>query len=115
MIQVILRLEAATFLITALISYHYVQGGWIWFVVLFLTPDLSMLGYLVNRRLGATIYNAVHTYTLALGLVGLGTWLKLENLFAYGLILFAHITLDRILGFGLKYPTDFKSTHLQRI
>lgn len=115
MIQVILRLEAVTFLIAALISYHFAQGSWVWFVVFFLTPDLSILGYLVNRRLGATIYNTVHTYTLALALIGLGTWLELEHLLFYGFVLFAHIALDRILGFGLKYPTDFKNTHLQRI
>jgi hypothetical protein len=28
---------------------------------------------------------------------------------------FAHIGMDRLLGYGLKYPTDFKDTHLQRV
>jgi Domain of unknown function (DUF4260) len=28
------------------------------------------------------------------------------------LIWIAHIGLDRMLGFGLKYPTRFKDTHL---
>jgi hypothetical protein len=32
--------------------------------------------------------------------------------FAYVLIWTAHIAMDRALGYGLKYPTAFKSTHL---
>jgi hypothetical protein len=31
------------------------------------------------------------------------------------LIWFAHIGADRLLGFGLKYATDFKDTHLSRV
>ena len=29
-----------------------------------------------------------------------------------GIILFTHSNMDRILGYGLKYPDDFKHTHL---
>ena len=31
------------------------------------------------------------------------------------LIWLAHIGVDRLLGYGLKYPTGFKDTHLQRV
>ncbi len=31
------------------------------FVVLILAPDLSMLGYLAGSRVGAAVYNVVHT------------------------------------------------------
>jgi hypothetical protein len=31
------------------------------------------------------------------------------------LIWLAHIGVDRMLGYGLKYPTGFKDTHLQRV
>ena len=31
------------------------------------------------------------------------------------LIWFLHIGADRLLGYGLKYPTSFKDTHLQRV
>jgi hypothetical protein len=30
------------------------------------------------------------------------------------LIWLAHIGMDRTIGYGLKYPTAFKDTHLQR-
>jgi len=33
----------------------------------------------------------------------------------YALIWLAHIGFDRALGFGLKYPTHFKDTHLQHV
>src|SRR6267378_8432946 len=33
----------------------------------------------------------------------------------YTLIWLAHIGFDRALGFGLKYPTHFKDTHLQHV
>ena len=36
-------------------------------------------------------------------------------LISFVLIWFAHIEWDRALGYGLKYPTFFKDTHLQRV
>ena len=32
-----------------------------------------------------------------------------------GLIWLAHIGMDRAIGYGLKYPTNHKDTHLQRV
>jgi hypothetical protein len=32
-----------------------------------------------------------------------------------GVILASHIGLDRFLGFGLKYPSGFKDTHIQKL
>jgi hypothetical protein len=32
-----------------------------------------------------------------------------------GLIWLTHIGVDRAVGYGLKYPTGFKDTHLQRV
>lgn len=33
------------------------------FALTFLTPDLFMLGYLINKEIGAALYNLVHTVT----------------------------------------------------
>jgi len=111
----LLRLEGAVVFIIALVLYSRLDGGWLMFVLLFFVPDVSMIGYAVNTRIGATIYNLVHAYALPamLGLAGLFTANAL--LIALSLIWFAHIGLDRLLGFGLKYPTVFKDTHLQRV
>jgi hypothetical protein len=111
----LLRLEGAVVLIIALVLYSRLESGWLLFVVVLFVPDVSMIGYAVNTKLGATIYNLVHAYALpaVLGLVGLFTVNVL--LASLSLIWFAHIGLDRLLGFGLKYPTEFKDTHMQHV
>ena len=39
----------------------------------------------------------------------------LDGALAVGLVWLAHIGIDRALGYGLKYPTHFEDTHLQRV
>ena len=111
----LLRLEGAMIFIIALVLYGQSGSGWLLFVLLFFVPDVSMIGYVVNTKIGATIYNLIHAYALpcSLGLVGMFTGKALPV--SLSLIWFAHIGLDRVLGFGLKYPTEFKDTHLQRV
>ena len=84
-------------------------------VVLFLAPDLSFLGYLANERVGALAYNAVHTEALPLALGAVGVIAGAEVAVQVALIWLAHIGVDRMLGYGLKYPSAFKDTHLQRV
>jgi hypothetical protein len=85
------------------------------FLLLFLTPDLSLIGYAAGPRAGALAYNALHTEVgpLLLGAVGLLTDAGVAVQLA--LIWLAHIGIDRVLGYGLKYPSAFKDTHLQRL
>jgi hypothetical protein len=111
----LLRLEGAVVFIVALMLYSRSGSGWLMFAVLFFVPDVSMIGYIVNTRVGAVLYNIIHAYVLpaALGLIGL--WLADGVIVSLSLIWFAHIGVDRLLGFGLKYPTVFKDTHLQRV
>lgn len=74
-----------------------------------------MAGYLVNRRLGAAAYNLVHNYALPLLLLS-GLLLAGEAAYVWPILIWlAHIGMDRMLGFGLKYETAFKDTHLQRV
>jgi hypothetical protein len=88
------------------------MGGWLEFVLLFLVPDVSMIGYVASPRVGSEIYNAVHTYVGPLALGGYSVWSDHSQALLLSLIWAAHIGLDRMLGFGLKYPTRFKDTHL---
>lgn len=114
--RTLLRLEALVFLLIALYAYYSLDGSWIMFILLLFVPDLSMAGYLANPRVGAMTYNVVHNYILAALIVVLGTFvLSNELVTLIGIILFAHIALDRTLGLGLKYPTSFKDTHLDRV
>ncbi len=84
-------------------------------MILFLAPDLFMLGYLKDAKLGSAIYNLVHTVTGPLLLLLIARLLQVPLYIPYTLIWLAHIGLDRMLGYGLKYPTFFKDTHLQRV
>jgi hypothetical protein len=95
--------------------YYHHAGGWLMFVVLFLTPDLFMLGYFAGPRVGAVAYNLAHAYIspLVLGAAGVLADVPLAVLLA--LIWTAHIGFDRALGYGLKYATAFGETHLGRL
>ena len=110
-----LRVEGATIVAGSLLLYWTGGGSWWLFALLLLAPDLSMLGYLAGPRVGAVTYNAFHFYLLpaALGFVGLFVGAPLAV--SVALVWFAHIGMDRLLGYGLKYPTDFKDTHLQKV
>jgi hypothetical protein len=111
----LLRIEEAILLILTLFAYQHLHASWLLFAILFLAPDLFMLGYLANPRLGAATYNLAHTLTLPLTLL-LTSYLKHWPVaLAISLIWTAHIAIDRLLGYGLKYPTIFKDTHLQHI
>lgn len=89
--------------------------AWWWFPALILVPDLSMLGYVLNNKVGAWLYNFFHHKALGILILIIGFTYDWETVSLVGIILFSHSALDRILGYGLKYETDFKDTHLGRI
>ena len=79
-----------------------------------------------RARVGAAIYNIVHTWVAPAVLFVLGWWgsamlrsvgIEANTAFLLPLafILGAHIGIDRALGFGLKLPSGFRDTHLGRI
>jgi len=110
--RTLLRLEGAAVVIVSLLSYHWNHGSWLRFALLFLLPDLTMLGYAANIRVGAIMYNAVHTYVGPLVLASYSFVPNRPAIVSLSLIWIAHIGFDRMLGFGLKYPTRFNDTHL---
>ena len=111
-VRTLLRLEGLAVLAAAGFGYVQFGAGWGLFALLFLAPDLSMLGYLAGPRTGARLYNAAHSYLGALSLAAFGTLAAQPLALAIGLIWCAHIGLDRALGYGLKYGEDFGATHL---
>jgi hypothetical protein len=110
-----LRVEGIAVLTISVLFYRELGASRIVFAVLFLVPDLSMLGYLGGSRSGAAIYNVAHTYVFPLALLAIGVFAGHRTAAAYALIWIAHIGFDRLLGYGLKYPTAFGETHLGRI
>ena len=112
---VLLRTEGAVLLALSVLLYWLNGGSWILFGLLFLAPDLSMLGYLVGTRVGAIVYNVFHTYALPAALAGYGLVGGSTVAVSVALIWLAHIGMDRMLGYGLKYSSGFKDTHLGRL
>jgi Domain of unknown function (DUF4260) len=111
----LLHAEGFAILSVSFAAYHQLDGSWLLFFLLFLWPDLFMLGYLVNVRLGAALYNLVHTEVAPLFLGACAVFEDWHRLLLFAIIWMAHIGLDRMLGYGLKYPTFFNDTHFQRI
>lgn len=108
----LLRLEEACMFGLALYLNSLLPfAGWVFWALL-LAPDLSMLGYLINTRIGAWMYNLIHHKGLAIALYLAGYFLQTHELMLAGVVLFAHSSMDRVFGYGLKYTDDFKHTHL---
>jgi hypothetical protein len=110
-----LRLEGLAVVAVSAALYAHTGASWWLFAALWLVPDLSMLGYLANSRLGAVCYNAVHTYLAPLMLAAIAILLHKNTLLPYAFLWCNHIGVDRSLGYGLKYPAGFGFTHLSRL
>lgn len=112
--RALLRLEGLALLAAAVAAHAWLEGGCWRFALLFLLPDLSMLGYLAGPRIGALAYNAAHA-TIGPLLLLIAGLLLAPALLPYATIWLAHIGFDRALGYGLKYAEGFGVTHLGRI
>ncbi len=108
----LLRLEGLA--VVAGSTYFYAHSGASWwlFALFWISPDLSMLGYLAGPRTGARCYNAIHTYLGPAALAGFAFLTYRAALLPWALLWFNHIGLDRLLGYGLKSPEAFHITHL---
>ena len=107
-----LRLEGVALIAASVGVYVAAGADWLPFVILLVLPDLSIAAYLRGPVVGAIVYNTVHNWALAGALIALGLLLGQPLLFVAGAALTAHVGLDRLLGYGLKYPTRFQDTHL---
>lgn len=106
--------EVAMFLL-AIFAFSYLNYSWWVFPALLLLPDLSMLGYIFNTKVGAILYNVFHHKALAVLIFILGLHFLWPMVELTGIMLFAHSSMDRALGYGLKYFTGFNDTHLGKI
>jgi hypothetical protein len=114
-VRLLLRLEGLAIAAGAVLLYSEGDHSWWLFALLILTPDLSFLGYLAGPRLGAAAYNLLHNLVLPIALGTTALLADSDAAPAITLVWLAHIGVDRLVGYGLKYPTAFKDTHLQRV
>jgi len=110
----LLRSEEAMQLALSIVALYYQPIHFAWWVwpFLFLSPDISMVGYLINTRVGAVLYNIAHHKAVAGILIVIGFVFHFPVALFVGLVLWAHSSFDRIMGYGLKYSDSFGHTHL---
>jgi hypothetical protein len=108
----LLRLEGLAVAAGSAFFYARTGASWWLFGLLWITPDLAMLGYSAGPRWGARCYNAVHSYLGPATLVAIALAARHEALLPWALLWFNHIGVDRLLGYGLKSPEAFGKTHL---
>ena len=98
----------------ALSIYLFSETTFVWwfFPALILLPDIGMIGYLVNTQIGAITYNLFHHKGIAVAILLLGYYFSIDSVILSGIILFGHSSMDRLFGYGLKFPDNFKHTHL---
>jgi hypothetical protein len=110
-----LKIEELLMFLLGFFMFNQLEYSWWWFLVLVLTPDIGMLGYLINTKIGAITYNLFHHKAIAISLYFMGVYFQNNIIQLAGIILFSHASLDRIFGYGLKYFDAFKHTHLGNI
>jgi hypothetical protein len=113
--RLLLHLEGAALFAAAIAIYLDMDFSVLALVLLFLAPDLSFVAYVAGPSVGAAAYNALHTLLWPVVLGAIGVVADTSTLIQIALIWIAHIGIDRALGYGLKYPSGFKDTHLQRV
>lgn len=113
--KTLLKVEEFAQFLVAILLFAQLPYAWWWFPALLLLPDLSMLGYLINTRIGAYAYNVVHHKGLAIAVGAVGLLVHQPDWMLAGIILFAHSCMDRIAGYGLKFTDNFKHTHLGQL
>lgn len=111
----VIQLEEVAMLAISIYALYFLNADWWIYLLLLFGPDISMLGYLAGNKAGAVSYNLFHHKAIAIAIFLIGFicqayWLELT-----GVILFGHSSLDRMLGYGLKYFQGFSFTHLGRI
>jgi hypothetical protein len=85
-------------------------GAWVF--PAFFAPDLFAVGYLLNKKVGAVMYNLAHHKSIAIILITAGFLLRYHPLTLAGFLMYAHISFDRMIGYGLKYFDSPDHTHL---
>lgn len=111
----IISMEYLIAFLVSIFFYWHFEFSFLYFVLFLLLPDISMLGYIINTKVGALFYNIGHSLVVPAILLILGFVTVSAPLLMASIIWLAHIFLDRALGFGLKYAAAFTKTHLQQV
>jgi hypothetical protein len=111
----IIRLEEAAMFALCLFGLFYLDAEWWYYPLLFLGPDISLVGYIAGNVAGALAYNLFHHKGVAIVIFVTGLYMGNYMFEVAGIILFGHSSMDRMFGYGLKLDRGFKYTHLGTI
>lgn len=110
-----LRLEGVA-LAVLMVTLTYYSSAPLWILpATFLLFDICMLGYMINPKIGATLYNLGHDITIPTLLIALGLVINTEWVSILGFCWTFHIAVDRAFGYGFKHDHSFNETHLGKI
>lgn len=110
-----LQLEETGLFLLGIYFFNQLDFAWWWFLLLILTPDFAMIGYAFGNKAGAFAYNFFHHKGIAVLVYLAGIYFSDYSIQLAGIILFSHAAMDRVFGYGLKYESGFKFTHLGEI
>jgi Domain of unknown function (DUF4260) len=110
-----LRLEGLAAFVAGAVGYRATGGDLLWLVPALLVVDASMVGYVAGPHPGAIVYNVAHNWLTAGVVLAVGLQTGIAVVALAGWVLLAHVGVDRLAGYGLKYATSFQDTHLGRI
>ena len=108
----LLQAEELLFFLVSIYALYLLEVNWWYYLLLFIGPDVSMIGYLAGNKFGAVLYNLFHHKAIAIIFLATGLYLSDELIIVIGIILFGHSSMDRMFGYGLKHFKGFKFTHL---
>lgn len=108
----LLKIEEFAMFLFSIYLFSLLDFNWWWYLILIITPDIGMLGYVINPKIGAFTYNIFHHKGIAIALYLVGIYINNELIMLTGIILFGHSSMDRIFGYGLKHNDRFNNTHL---
>ena len=108
----LLKLEEIAIFLFCIFLFSRLNLVWWWFPAFLLLPDVGMIGYVINDKVGAFTYNLTHHRLTAIIISFYSVTYGDDYWKFIAIILIAHISFDRALGYGLKYTNSFQNTHL---
>ena len=110
--KTLVKLEELGEFLFSIYLFSLLPFPWWFYPLFFFVPDLSMLGYLAGPQFGAITYNLIHHKAIALSLFAAGSLFHIPVMSLIGVVLLGHSSLDRVLGYGLKFSNSFNHTQL---
>jgi hypothetical protein len=102
--KTLIKLEETALIFLSFYLFLALDYDWWWFLLLFFTPDISLMGFLINKKAGAATYNFIHHKALSVVLYLLGSFTQMPALQLAGVVMLGHSSFDRALGFELQPP-----------